>query len=279
MSTSPASSHETIIVSDRQTLLNVNMTNVTKLTSSNFLMWSRQVTALLNGYDLFGYVDGSTVVPQPTLIADDVTTVNPAYSMWKRQDNLIFSALLGAITNTIQPILSTAQTSMEIWSILSDTYAKPSRGHVKQIKQQVKDWTKGTKSIDEYFQGFTTRFDHLALLGKPYDLEDQIEFILGGLPEEYKTVADQIEGRDVPPTLSEVHEKLRNREATLQTSTVSAPSLPITANAVSHRGSHNSGNYRRNNNNNGRSNHTWQQQQQFAPRNQQHTPRGYNGKC
>ena len=204
------------------------------------------------------------------------TVSNPAYSLWKRQDSLIFSVLLGAITTTIQPILLTAQTSAEIWYLLSETYAKPSRGHVKQIKQQIKDWTKGNKSIDEYFQGLTTRFDHLALLGKPYDHEDQIEFILAGLPEEYKTVVDQIEGRDLAPSLSEVHEKLRNREATIQISTA-VPSVPVTTNAVTHWANNNSYNNRRNNNRG--SQQTWQQQQHFTPRNQQHTPCGYQGKC
>ena len=40
------------------------------------------------------------------------------------------------------------------------------------------------------------------------DHEDQIADVLEGLPAEYKTVIDQIEGRDTPPTLTEIHEKL-----------------------------------------------------------------------
>lgn len=111
MSVSPASSNETIVVSETKTLLNLNMTNVTKLTSSNFLMWSRQVLALLDGYDLAGYLDGSVIVPPETNNTDGVLTANPAYTLWKRQDKLIYSAILGAITVSIQPILSTATTS------------------------------------------------------------------------------------------------------------------------------------------------------------------------
>lgn len=87
-------------------------------------------------------------------------------------DRLIYSSLLGAITTTLQPLLSTATTSAEIWETLNSTYAKPSRGHINQLRQQIKNWTKGNKSIDEYFQGLTTRFDQLALLGKPFDHED-----------------------------------------------------------------------------------------------------------
>lgn len=52
---------------------------------------------------------------------------------------------------------------------------------------------KESKSInDEYSQRFTAIFDHLSLLGKPYDHEYHLGFILGGLPEKYKIVADQI---------------------------------------------------------------------------------------
>lgn len=265
---SHASASETITVSATPTLLNVNMTNVTKLTGSNFLMWSRQVHTLL---------DGSTVVPSPTLTTDVGIVPNPEYTMWKRQDRLIYSGLLGAITITIQPILSTASTATEIWTTLSTTYAKPSRGHVKQLRQQIQNWKKGTKSINEYLQGLTTRFDELALLGKALDHEDQIKFILDGLPEEYKTMADQIEGRDTAPSLSEIHEKLLNQEAKLQSALPPTESTTVTANFANSRGS---GNNRNHNQRRGgyRGNQTWQQHQ-MSPTSTQSTPRGYQGRC
>lgn len=274
-----ATNNTTVITIDAAQLLNVNMSNVTKLTASNFLMWSRQVQALLNGHGLSGYLDGTVVVPPPTIMTAEVVSVNPAFTAHQRQDQLIYSALLGAISVTVQPILATTTTSAEIWEKLSSTYAKPTRGHIQQLRQQIKQWKKGTKSIDEYLQGFTTRFDQLALLGKAFDLEDQIEFIVEGLPEDYKQVIDQIQGRDVPPSLTEVHEKLLNQEVKLQDATPN-PSLPISANVANTRvsnntnnRSHNSG-YRGNNNryNNGRNNHnTWQQQDTNL--------RGYQGKC
>ena len=225
------------------------MTNVTKLTGSNFLMWSRQVHALLDGYDLAGYIVGSIAVPSATITSDDDITTNPAYTLWKRQDRLIYSSLLGAITPTIQPIMSTASTASEIWQTLTMTYAKPSRAHVKQIRQQIQNWKKGSKSINEYFQGLTTRFDELALLGKALDHEDQIEFVLDGLPEEYKTIADQIDGRETPPSLPEIHEKLLNQEAKLQTITTPVTPAPVTANFTNHRGSFNQNRGNHNNNN------------------------------
>ena len=249
-------------------------------------MWSRQVHALLDGYDLAGYLDGSVIIPPPTNTVDGVTTPNPEYTLWKRQDKLIYSALLGAITVTIQPILSTATTSNHIWETLSETYAKPSRAHVKQIRQQLKTWTKGTMSIDVCVQGFITRFDQLALLGKPIDIEDQLEYVLEGLPEDYKQVIDAIEGRDSPPSLAEVHEKLLHHEVKLQSKGVLS-SPPITVNAATHcgnsTGSYNNGrnNYHgqnRNNNNNRNQQQPWSQQQNFSARGDQ-SSRGYQGRC
>ncbi|XP_010507422.1 PREDICTED: uncharacterized protein LOC104784044 [Camelina sativa] len=235
------SSGETIAVTDSQNLLTINMTNVTKLTGTNFLMWSRQVRALLDGYDLTGYIDNTVEVPPLTRVVAGVTSDNPDYKIWKRQDRLIYSDLLGAIAVSVQPLLSTTTTSAEIWSTLSSIYAAPSRAHVQQLKQQIQVWVKGKKSTEEYFQGLTTRFDKLAHLGKSMELDDQIEKILKGLPDEYRR----------------------------------SPSLPATANAVHVHG------HREQSSSHNRQHQSWQQQQQhsFQPRHHNSAPRGYQGRC
>ncbi|CAA7017267.1 unnamed protein product [Microthlaspi erraticum] len=67
----------------QQTVHNINMSNITKLNSTNYLMWSLQVHALLDGYDLAGYLDGSNAPPPATLTANEVTSVNPAHTKQK----------------------------------------------------------------------------------------------------------------------------------------------------------------------------------------------------
>lgn len=161
-------------------------------------------------YDLAGYLDGSKQAPSPTITTDGVLVTNPAFTLWKRQDQLIYSALLGAISVNLQPVVSRAITSAEIWSTLQSKYAKPSRGHIKQVKLQLKQWTKGAKSIDDYVHGIITRVDQLAVLGHSIEHEDQLDILIDGLPKEYKSVLDQMEGRDTPPSFTEFHEKLLN---------------------------------------------------------------------
>ncbi|XP_010474224.1 PREDICTED: uncharacterized protein LOC104753707 [Camelina sativa] len=213
------------------------MSNVTKLMASKFLMWHRQVRALVAGYGLAGHLDGTTAAPAMTLTTDGVTAANPAYNLWERQDQLLYSSPLGVILVELQPILSTVSTSAQIWSLLFSTYAKPSGGHIKQLREQIKQWKKGTKPIDEYFQGLTARFDHLATLGKPYEHEEQID------------------GRDTPPSMPEIHEKLINFELKLQSQISASSFVPLTANAAFYKSPGHHNNSRNQNRFSSRGNH------------------------
>ncbi|XP_010418904.1 PREDICTED: uncharacterized protein LOC104704530 [Camelina sativa] len=241
MSSSPNISAATIsdiIVADAHTYLNINMSNVSKLTPSNYLMWLRQVHSLLAGYGLVGHLDGTTAAPPTTITVDNVSADNPEYQIWLCQDRLIYSALLGAISISQQPIVTRANTAHEVWQTLASTYANPSRGHIRQLKTQLKHWTKGDKSIETYLQGLVTRFDQLAILGRPEELEDQIEKILEGLPEDYKPVIDQVEGRNTPPSITYLHERLINHESKLLAAASHyLPHAPTSANVAQHQSS------------------------------------------
>ncbi|KAG7565206.1 Integrase catalytic core [Arabidopsis suecica] len=281
-STIPGATTETF-QANSQTLFNINTSNVTKLNSTNYLMWSLQVHALLDGYDLAGFLDGSTAVPSPTTTVDGALVVNPDYKIWVRQDKLLYSALIGALSPSVQGLVSRATTSSQIWSTLASTFATPSRGHIKQLKTQLQQWRKGNRTIDEYVQGLLTRLDQLAILGKPLDHEDQVEAILAGLPEDYKPVVDQIEGKDKPPTIADVHERLRNHEAKLlATAANTNASLPVTANVVQQRHNNNNNTYRGNQNRSQpRHNQPWKSSASSSNGDgyQQRQSKPYQGRC
>lgn len=50
------------------TLLSVNMTSVTKLTNENYLMWSRQARAFLEGHELHQFIDSSNDAQSETVM-------------------------------------------------------------------------------------------------------------------------------------------------------------------------------------------------------------------
>ena len=143
---------------------------------------------------------------------------------------LLYSALLGTLSLAVQPIVARATTSREIWDILFRTYGKPSRGHIKQVRQQLKHNNKENKSINEYMRGIIEKADQLALLGSPLEHEDLPDYITKGLGEDYRAIVEMVNGRDTPITIDELHEKLINRENTLKTTTTSDSNMPVTAN-------------------------------------------------
>lgn len=173
-----------VVVDITQSILNVNMMNATKLNSTNYITWSLQVHSLLDGHDLAGYIDGSVLAPTQTLTTNNQTRPNPDYAKWRRQDKLIYSGLVGTLSPSIQSVVTKTKTTAKMWKKLSATYANPRWGHIQQLRLQLKQHPKGEKSVDDYMQGLVTRFDQLALLGKPIEHREQVELILGGLPED-----------------------------------------------------------------------------------------------
>lgn len=112
-------------------ILSVNMNNVTKLTASNYINWSLQVSPFLDGHSLLQFISVDAALPPPTVQIHDLTSPNPALTAWKKQDKLIFSAMLDTISSSLQLLVSTATTSLEAWNSLRSTFGHPSRGHIK----------------------------------------------------------------------------------------------------------------------------------------------------
>ncbi|RVW98912.1 Retrovirus-related Pol polyprotein from transposon RE1 [Vitis vinifera] len=105
---------------------------------------SLQIQSLLEGYDLHHFIDGTHTPPPPTVTITGVASPNLTYTTWKRQDRLIFSVLLGAIYISLQLLIARTTTSLDAWQTLANIYAKPSRGHIKQLKEQLQWCTKGS---------------------------------------------------------------------------------------------------------------------------------------
>lgn len=76
--------------------------------------------------------------------------------------------------------------------ILVKTYAKPSRGHVKQLKDQFQKITKETRSIVEFMQSIKAYSDQLATLEKTIEYDDFIDRVLAGLNSSYTFVIDMM---------------------------------------------------------------------------------------
>lgn len=219
-------------VDPKTPLISVNMSGITKLSSSNYLTWKLQVQALLEAHELHVFLDESQT-PVATIIVADETAPNPLFVAWKRQDRMLYSALMGTLTVNVQPVVARELTTHEIWQTLANTYGRSSRGHIKQLRQQLKHVTKGDQTVTDYMRNILTKADQLALLGAACDHEDLLDIITDGLGDDFRAIVEMVNGRDSPISVEELHEKLLNRENTLLiTNATTLSSVPVTANAA-----------------------------------------------
>ncbi|KAL8528173.1 hypothetical protein ACS0TY_005831 [Phlomoides rotata] len=63
----------------------INLCNI-KLTTSTYLLWNHKVRTALSSFDLLGFIDGSTKMPPPIVVVDDVSAPNPAFISWRTKD-------------------------------------------------------------------------------------------------------------------------------------------------------------------------------------------------
>lgn len=133
-------------------IINIAHHNIAKLNSTNYLPWKLQTEAILVGYDLYKYINGSYPCPSSIVCTNNIDTPNPDYLPWVRQDKLLFGALVESISSPLILFIQHVTTFSEAWLTLANSYARPSHGHIKQIKDQIKRLVKGSQSILEYMQ-------------------------------------------------------------------------------------------------------------------------------
>lgn len=114
MATTPASN---LSIAQSLPLTTINITLVTfppslKLTSTNYMSWKIQIETLLHVLDLYKFIDGSTLAPQPTVVAG-VSTPHTTYPAWFRQDRLLFGTIVGFLSPSIVPLISNDASSLE----------------------------------------------------------------------------------------------------------------------------------------------------------------------
>nr|XP_048333090.1 ankyrin repeat-containing protein ITN1-like isoform X2 [Ziziphus jujuba var. spinosa] len=107
--------------------INVATQATIRLTPDNFFTWKAQWDALLYGYALTGYVDGSLPCPSPSS--------NLASLFWTRQDQLLFGSLLASLSPDLASMVVSAKTSRELWRKLCLIYAKPSRSRIIRLRE------------------------------------------------------------------------------------------------------------------------------------------------
>lgn len=217
---------------DKLVALNAGPQLFIKLDGDNYPAWRIQFLSLLTGYDLIGYIDGSTPCPSKHL---EVTpnTFNPAYTHWIRQDQLILHGIVSSIAATVVTHIGTVQTAKQAWDTLKSMYAGRSRVRIMALKKKISNFNKGTQPMATYLQGIKAISDELSIIDHPLDDIDLVVHTLNGLSVEYREISAALSSKETPINFAELHEKLVDFESFLhRDDNAATESIVVTANAV-----------------------------------------------
>lgn len=120
-----------------------------KLNNENCLLWLAQFPHLLQGYDLQGYVDGT--YPCPARLLPNTTAINPEYTMWKKQDNVLLGWLLSSLSEPVLAQVIGLHTSQSVWEPLQKHFSSKSQSRILYLKRELQSMRKGNQTMAEYY--------------------------------------------------------------------------------------------------------------------------------
>ncbi|CAH9111371.1 unnamed protein product [Cuscuta europaea] len=170
---------------------------------SNYSSWKSQMTNLLFGYDLLGYVDGSTPCPDKSA---------PNLSFWNRQDRLVLLTLQSTVSGPVGPIINSWQTSAEAWEKLESSFANTSITRMLSLHNTLATTKKAGKSVTEYMGIMEGLVDDLATIGHPVSSGQVMSYVLNGFGQEYKETISALRIQPTPLTLSTLRHHLQQAE-------------------------------------------------------------------
>ncbi|KAK6132072.1 hypothetical protein DH2020_034193 [Rehmannia glutinosa] len=172
----------------RLLLQNMNSFLHLKLDNGNYNLWRAQIHSVLDAHGLLHHIlDPSS---RPTMLLQDpqgVSIPNPQFLNWQLVDKHLRSCLFASISPSVLPHVISLSTASEIWIALEQRYQSFSRTHIYQLKMQLLNLSKGSKSMQAYLDDVKVLNDNLAAVNESVKDEDLMLYILRGLPQEYES--------------------------------------------------------------------------------------------
>uniref|UniRef100_A0A2N9IH96 Reverse transcriptase Ty1/copia-type domain-containing protein n=1 Tax=Fagus sylvatica TaxID=28930 RepID=A0A2N9IH96_FAGSY len=187
-----------------------------KLNRDNYLLWKAQIVPYLQGQHLYGFIDGTKPAPSSSVTAptSDTTTVlpNPEFSNWHTQDQMILSALISSLSETVLAHVVKCTTSRAVWLCLERMFTSQSRARGMQLHHQLSTLKKGDSSMADFYHKFTSLADTLTAIDQPLKDFDLVSFFLAGLGSDYDALVTAIQQRRGDVTLDELYGDFLSRE-------------------------------------------------------------------
>ncbi|KAJ9555163.1 hypothetical protein OSB04_009777 [Centaurea solstitialis] len=158
-----------------------------KLSSTNYLLWKKQILPLLAYQKLSGHIDGSIAKPPSTITTNDATNPNPAYATWLDSDQRALILIQSSVSEEAMSEVLGLDDARSVWRALEAAYSHDSVERMQTLRDSLRTLQKGNSSVVDYGRKFKTICDQLSAIGHPVDDMDKSHWFLCGLGPSFET--------------------------------------------------------------------------------------------
>jgi K+-sensing histidine kinase KdpD len=130
---------------------------------------------------------------------------NPAFELWKAQEQQVLSYLLTSISHDVLVQIAALPTTVTVWKHIEEAFASQSRAQAINTRMALVTTQKGTMTVTEYVTKMKSLTDDMTSAGKKLDDEEIASYILAGLDYEYNHVVSSIMARVDPISIGELY--------------------------------------------------------------------------
>ena len=191
------------------------------------MIWKSQILSSVRANGLEDLFDGSKTSPDQFLQSETESAyidaeLNPAYTTWKRKDQLLLSWLMSSISIEILSLVVNSETSLELWTSLEQQFGSETSAKKIHLKMMLNDLRKGSMIVIEFFCKLKTIADELAIAGNPISSLDFLTHMISGLGQPYYPVVVYLEANFAKISINEAYCMLLSHEARLEANHLSA---------------------------------------------------------
>ncbi|KAJ9542144.1 hypothetical protein OSB04_028650 [Centaurea solstitialis] len=169
-----------------------------RLSPSNYLLWKSQLIPLLTHQGLLGHVDGTSSAPPTELLNDNKPSPNPAYAAWIAADQRTVIILQASLMEEAFSEIIGLDTARQIWVALETAYSNSSVERIQNLRDQLRQFSKGASSVADYGRKFKSICDQLSAIGHPVAEYDKIHWFLCGLGGSFETFSTAVRASRTP---------------------------------------------------------------------------------
>lgn len=140
---------------------------------------------------------------------------NPVHEKWIVQDKEVLNYLFSSLSRDIMSQVVVLDSSATVWAAIEAMFASQSRARVIKTGMVLVTASKGASAAAEFFIKMKGLTDEMASIGKKFEDEELVSYILTGLDIEYNPLVSAISARVEPISLSELYTQLISFESRL----------------------------------------------------------------